>query len=463
MYTHTTLASAASQLALRLSDPASRFYTPADQYAAIRESLRLWNLITSNDRARGVITTASSTAFYDLSATLFDASSPTPLLLRPRTLTDADLVAEINSHLVEDNLPTDMFTTAQIVEALQQSRDQFLADTAIVLTARTDVIAGGSDGTVDFPDTVIGIRRAIYATASGAYVPLQRSDERSATMFNRLWQTPSTPRSYSVTAAPSLRFRLIPPPSESGTLRTLVTASGPAFDTTQTASTLLGVPDDLAWAVKYGALATLFTSDGPGSDTDRAERSSKLYALGVALATKLPTILHAELDGFPVTPAALHRTDRFQGGWEGRAASRPRLLSIAAPDLVALTPPPDASPHSVTLDVVRNTIVPAAPADYLQIGRERLGAILGMAQWICVFKCGGEELRTADEYFTGFFEEAQHYAFQRSAASSALTAANMIGQQNLHELPLEVDPSAGVRNADEVRQERNARRRATTQ
>jgi hypothetical protein len=459
-YQHTNLASAASFLSLRLSDSPQRFYTTAEQYNGIREALRIWNVLTSHDRARGTIAVTSPTSFYSLTASLKDG---TGTLLRPQTIKDSDILAEIKAHLMEDNLATDMFTVGQMVDAIQWGRDQFIADTAIVLTSRSDFVGGGGPGVFDFPDSVIGIRRAVWSTPDGRYVPLARSDERSATAFNRNWRSPGTPRSYSISASPSLRTRLIPPPSTNGNLNTWVTASGPALDPTQAVTTVLGIPDDFCWAVKYSAISTLLGSDGPGSDPDRAKRADKMYQLGVAMARKIATVLYAELDGIPVIPSTIYKTDRFQGGWEGKRLGAPTVLSIVGPDTIAVTPVPDTAPHSILLDVVRNTIVPIAVGDFLQIGREQLGAVLGMAQWICTFKCGGEELQVADEYYDQFFEEAEHYAFQRSAASSAITAMRQSADQPTEELPMEIDATEGVRNADEIQQERNARRRSTTQ
>jgi hypothetical protein len=462
-YSHTSLSSAAVYLSLRLSDVGARFYTLAEQYAAIRESLRIWNVLTSHDRAHGFVTTAAPAAFYDLSTTLLSNPVDPTTLLRPHTITDAAIIAEIRFHLIEDNLPTDMFTTAQIVDAVQWKRDQFIADTAIVLTPRSDVIFGGGSGMIDYPDTVISVHRAVFRTASNAYIPLSRSDERSATAFNRLWLSPGVPRAYSMIASPALRLRLIPPPAESGTLNIYSASSGPTLDPTQAVSTILGIPDDLCWAVKWGAISTLLGSDGPGSDPERAQRADKLYALGVATALHIPTILHAEIDGVPVIPGAIESTDRFRSGWEGKTPGRPNTLSTVAPDLIALTPPPDSGAHTVSLEVVRNTLVPIAPTDQLQVGREQLDAVLGMAQWICTYKCGGDELTVADEYMKEFFAEAKTYAHQRSAASTALTSMEESGTLAEKALPLDVDASEGVRNADEIRQERNDRRRVTTQ
>lgn len=462
-YASTSLATAAALLAARLSDPASRFYTAAEQSAAIREALRVWNVLTSHDRTVGFVSTTPATAFYDLPTALLGNPADPTTLLRPYTLTDADILAEIRFHLVEDVLPTDMFTTAQMVDALQRSRDQFLRDTAIVLTPRSDIIVGGGDGTFDFPDSVVAIRRASFRASDGRYIPLSRSDERTSTAFNRLWNSGGTPRAYSVTATPALRIRLIPPPAAGGALNTYVTSTGAAFSPTQAVSTLLGVPDDLVWAVKWGAISTLLASDGPGSDPERAARAAKLYALGVSIASRIPTILHASIDGAPVIPGSMASTDRFRAGWEGRTTARPTAVSTLGPDTIALTPVPDSAPHSIALDVVRNTLVPTAPTDFLQVGAESLDAILGYAHWLCVWKCGGEELTTADQFQSAFFEAAKRAAFQRSAASTALSSMLGTGTLDARAVPLEIDPSEGVRNADEIRQERNLRRRATTQ
>lgn len=456
-YTHTTLSAAAANLSGRLGDTQNRFYTLTETYSAIREALRMWNVITSQNREYGTFPTVAGTAFYQLATTL---ALPDTTLLRPQTITDAALIAEMKVHLLEDQIATVMYSTAEMVNALQLARNEFLADTACVLSARSDVVA--ASGTVDFPDNVVNIRRAVFQTGSGAFTSLQKSDMRTASAFRRDWQTSSVSRSYSMTATPALRVVLLPPPIESGTLQTYVVTSGADLDPTQAVATLIGVPDDAAWAVKWGALAILLRSDGYGSGTDQAERARKLYDLGVQLTRKLATVLHAELDGVPVIPGSIKATDLYNSGWQGKSTGQPRTLSMVGPDLVAVTPVPDTANHVVLMNVVRNTPVPLVAGDLLQLGRERLAAVLGMAQWLCMFKVGGAELEDADVYREQFMEEAQHYSFQRSAASSALSAMRATGQLQNMESIYESDPSSGVRNADEIRQERNAKRHATT-
>lgn len=453
-YTHTTLAAAAAQLALRLSDPLSRFYTQPEQYSAIREALRLWNVTTSQNRERGFIRTTSAVSFYDLSTTL-TTSPGSGTLLRPYTITDAQIISEMNAHLLESVQATDMFTSAQILSALTNARDQFLADSYTVLVRRSDAVAPGS-GTLDYPDTVIGIRRAVYRSYDNRYTQLLPSDERTATAFNRDWQTTGVPRSYSIASSRPLRIRIIPPPSDLGTIESIVIASGAAL----TGSGVpLGVPDDLAWGVKYGALAALFAADGPAADPPRAERANAMYRLAVAIAQKIPSILHAEIDSRPVIPSSVFRVDRFRSGWEGKTQSRPDTVALIGPDLIAAIPPPDSAPHTIALDVVRAAPIPQLTTDYLQIGRERLSALLDFAQWICLLKVGGDELSAAEPLFTHFLTEATTFSHQRSALSSAITIMNETGILPLVEDAAEIDPSAGVRNADEIREERNARRR----
>lgn len=453
-YAQTTLGSARTLLAARLSDTALRFYTSPELDSALRESLRLWNLLTSHDRARGYFRTSASVAFYSLPSVLNTAADGSGEYLRAQTLLDTDLLDEITFHLCEDVMPTDMFTAAQIAAALNDARNQFLADSYTVLARRTDTVSFGAD-TVDFPGTVTSVRRAVWRASDNRVTTLSRSDERTATGYNRSWSTASTPRAYSLAASAPLRLRIIPPPPETGTLETLVIDTGTPLDGSGVA---LGVPDDLAWAVKYRALATLFSADGPAADPQRAARALALYNLGVVAATALATVLHAEIDGRPVLPSALHRTDRFRAGWEGRTPTTPDMLSIAAPDLVALTPLPDG-PHSVALDVVRNTVVPPTSAAYLQLGSEHLGAVLDLAQWICLFKVGGAELEAAEPLMSNFLAAARTFAHQRSALSTALASMLELGASNTTAYAPENDPSESLRNADEVRQERNARRR----
>lgn len=451
MYTHTTFSTAKSLLAARLGDPNKVFWVDAELGAALVEAKRMWNAITLHDREFGQLSTSDGAAFYQLDSLLENADGD---LLRSRTLRDRALVSEIQYHLLEVQglsawAGTDQFTLSQVLTALQRRRDMFLAETACIVSNRSDDVPAGTEF-VDLPDTVIGVRRAVFRDFSGKYTTLRVSDPR----------VNSEQFSYSIAAEKNLRIRLHPAPQLSGFLETVIVESGSTLDTAANSNTgvLVGVPDDLAWGIKYGALADLLR-DGASADPARADACEQLYALAVQLAAKMPVILYAQIDGVKVVPSAIGYTDTAQSGWQGRAKGVPTTLSVVAPDYIALSRTPDSNPHTVGLDVVRTAIVPSTDTEYLEIGREHLDALLGMAQRICMFKVGGAEYAATEPLATNFFAQAQFYSFRRSAASSCLQSILQSSAQAIHANPWMRSPMTVEDIDDEVKSERNARRR----
>lgn len=459
-YTHTTRLAAETQLSLRLSDPGKIHWVAAELRFAISEALRMWNAMTGQHRVRGTFSCTANDPFYALSAVLQDAGAT---FVRASSIRDRSVLSEIEYHLLEQQgldawAGTDQFTLEQVVRALERRRNQFLALTAVVLGERSDVMLGMDSGVVTFPDTVIGIRRAVYEDSNGVFHTLQPSDERSSTGFLGSWTTHSDPYAYSITATAPLQLRLIPPPINSGTLHTITVSTGATLDPSAGGvGILMGIPDDLVWAVKYGALADLLlTEDG---DSQRAAECEQLFQLGVELAQNLPVILHAYINGQPVLPSVINKTDMLRSNWQAETAATPDTLSIIGQDLIALIPKPDAD-HAIALDVVRMTELPAGDGEFLQIGREYLDTLLGMAQHICTFKHGGSEHSETAPLREQFFNAALAAANQRRAVSTALSRILQTSTEPLR------DATWARRTADlsdlpeeEVRSERNARRR----
>lgn len=458
-YTHTTFTVAKSLLADRLGDAGKVFWTDAELGFAIVEAKRIWNAITLHDRDTGYLSTANGTVFYSLSTNLRNTAAE---YVRAMTVRDRAIVSEIEYQLMEpQNLTawsgTDQFTFNQILTAVQRRRDQFLADTACILTERTDAVTGGADGTVVFPDTVIGIRRAVYVDTGGKYSTLRTSDERLANIRGN-WHESATPTSYSTSAQPNLQVQLIPPPANTGTLKTLVVNSGATLDTTANSNvgTLLGVPDDVSWGVKYGALADLL-SDAYSVDSSLAELCEAKYELAVDLTLRMPVVLNSEINGVPGVPSPLSGLD-MQNGWQGLRRQVPTQIGIAGPDTIAAYKTPNGV-YDIGLSVVRNAIVPSAGTDYLEIGREHLDVLLGMAQRICMFKVGGAEFTATEPLANKFFSQAAQYSYRRSAAAASLQTMNMSTGQEMNRNPWASTPRTVEDNSDEVKSERNARRR----
>jgi hypothetical protein len=456
-YTHTTFAELKTALALKLGDTGKVFTLDGEMGNAIVEARRMWNAITGYDRARGLIPTANGVAFYELSTTLKDSGAT---LIRPRTVTDRAVISEMEYALMEatgtiGTLRTDQYTSAEMVSALQRRRNQFLADTACVVTEYSTFVTGGADGRVDLPDNVVGIRRAVFRAVGGRCYPLRVATERTAAVTRQQWQTHGVPTMYTVAATPQLTVQLSPPPSESGTLELLVVNAGANLDITGS-GTVLGVQNDLVWGVKYGALADLLQDRGAVG-----ERCEQYYQLAVQLALTMPVVLYGELDGLVAYPAALSQTDMAWGGWQSKNPGTSTTLSIAGPDLIALTPVPNANSHSVSLEVVRNAIVPSADDDTIQMGREQLEALLGMAQHLAMVKVGGGEYAETVPLAEQFFAQAEKYAMRRSAASTALETMKRSTARELVNNPWEQAPRVIENEEDVTRLERNARRRSS--
>jgi hypothetical protein len=441
---HTTLGAAKSALAARLGDPTKTFFTDLELAFALAEARRMWNAASGHDRTFATFSTIGGESFYWL-----DTALPA---LRDRTLTVSQLVTEIQYHLMETPaFSTDQFTLAQIRTAVERRRSQFIGDTACVVTRHTVIVPGGSSGLVPLPNNAVGVRRASFSDVGGRHVTLRHSDERYALAYSESWRTHGQPRSYTTSAQSQRHLQLIPPPAVGGVVELLLV-------TTVDGDTL-GVPDDVAWGVKYGALADLLL-DQSSLDPLRAQSCQDMYDAAVQLALAMPVVLTAELDGRPTIPAALSYTDTSSDGWRGLSYGSPRVLSIAAPDLVVLSRTPDSRPHSVGLHLVRNAPVPASDVAFLDIPREHLDALLGMAQRICTFKCAGVEYVATEPLSAAFLDQTQKNSIRRAVSSTALQTMLRTSQLEQTVNPWERTPrSVTDDGSEEVRLERNARRR----
>jgi hypothetical protein len=101
----------------------------------------------------------------------------------------------------------------------------------------------------------------VWVDTYGTYYSLWPSDESMLVTANL---TPGVPTSYSVITQPELTVRLSPAPQASGTVQLLTTESGVALDPTANANvgTVLGIPNDLAWGVRFKAMSLLLHAEG---------------------------------------------------------------------------------------------------------------------------------------------------------------------------------------------------------
>jgi hypothetical protein len=391
-YTLPTLAQAQAALASRLLDPGFVHWTAAELTVYLREALRTWQAWTAHWRDQGSFELAMLTPFFDLPTVL-----PT---LRAYTVTTWEIVTDLQYALLEPAAPggtwtgTDQFTLAQLAAAIQRRRDQFLQSTGAVLTrSLTPYAAPPASGRLDLDEAVLTVRRAAWRPdATQLLAPLLRNDEWAGTHFGPTWlQSTQPPFSYAVSVTPPITLQLMPPTALAGTLDLVSVNKGAAID--PLVSSLLGVPDDWAWVVKYGALADVLSQDGLAFDPGRASYCEQRWQQGMQQAKTASVVLAARINGVTCRMDALSNADSYSPLWQ-LLAGPPDTLLTAGHNLLASWPMAGGGgPYTATLDVVRNAPLPVSGASVLQIGQDVYDVILDYAQHLALFKEGVDQLQ----------------------------------------------------------------------
>jgi hypothetical protein len=184
-FTAISLGQATIDLAARLGDPGFVRWTQSELADLIRSSLREFNAISGHFRSAAVFNTTANTPFVDLSVAV-------PSLLG-RTVTDRDLVATIQAHLLEPVTPTSwsgtaQFTLADVVQAIQRRRDQFLMDSGLVLTRTTPSVGPTMGGRIQLDESIITVRRVAFTNSDGT-TPLNREDVWAFNHWATHWET----------------------------------------------------------------------------------------------------------------------------------------------------------------------------------------------------------------------------------------------------------------------------------
>ena len=406
------LETAVEDLAARLQDPGMVHWTSAELTRYLVEALRTYNAYTQFYRNRDTFLGSTGAPFYDL---------PTVIpALRAYTVTDRDLVTDMEYALMEPPTPTvwtgtSMFTLGDLTGAIQRRRDQFLRETGAVVTRAVLVVTPDAAGRFTLPSNILTIRRMAWIMADGTVIPLTRDDEWGLTHYDVTWQTPVDPTQtwptvYSVGVTPPLTVQLGPPPANSGSIEILAIMLGGPID--PTGPNLLGVPDDWAWVVKWGALADVFNIQGTAFDPTRAAHCQARWELGIKLATQAAVLLAAYVNSLVTQTYSVADADSYLPTWETTPGPPTKVLTTAQ-NLLGLAPPPDGLSYVVTVDVVANVPVPVNPTDCVNLGIDDsvLDAIYDYAQYLALVKEGPGPLDQA----TGLY--------QRFAAVCGVTTA----------------------------------------
>lgn len=395
-YTAFTLADALSEMGSRLFDPLHVRWPEAELTIYIQQAIRTYNAFTNHFRESAAFSTVNKQAFYDLGTEI-----PS---LRAQTYTVKDAVDEILWHLLEPPLNgllwtgTQQYSLDDVLSALQQARDTFLLDTGIMVTSSTQAVAAPADGVVDLEETIVAVRRAAW-TVNGITAPLRRDDQWGLVNYRLGWQTPrvASPLAIAFSALPPLKAQLAPVTSTPGTLDLLTINRGADPDLLVT-NQPLGVPDDWAWVVVFGALAQLFQRDGLAMDPIRAQYCDSRWQDGITRAKAAAVVISADVNGTWTPLGSVPDADAYSSDWQTVSGVPKRILTMGH-NLVGLWPPagipPTGGSYTVTLDVVRNAPIPVELSDPLQVGNEILNDLLDYAQHLAALKEGPQAMQAS--------------------------------------------------------------------
>ena len=405
-YTAFTLADALVDMGSRLYDPLHVRWTEPELTIYIQQAIRTFNALTNHFRDVATFDTVNKQAFYNIATV-----APS---LREQTITINDVVDQICYQLLEP-VPvgglwagTEQYNLEDILSAIQQARDTFLLETGVIVTHRVLAVPSApTAGKVSLPESVINIRRMAWTTANGYIIVIRRDDSWGITNFGRGWQVAQSvaPIAYSVSTTPPLVVQLAPITTQFGSLDMLTIESGTA--PAMVGDVLLGVPDDWAWVVIFGALAQLLQRDGLAVDPQRAGYCQSRWEDGLERAKAAAVVVDATVNDVNTPLGSVSDADAYSPDWQ-MVSGVPRRILTMGQTLVGLWPPagipPGGGSYEVVLDLVQNAPVPTALSDALQIGQELINDILDYAQHLALFKEGPGALQTAMgllEQFTG--------------------------------------------------------------
>lgn len=420
-YGYLTYAQAKTRLSQRLYDASKVRFPDAELGFYIKEALRTFNALANFQRGEFTFLARANVTWYDLT----DAVN-LPNTVRAMSVTDLDIINLIEYHLIEPQsiayplvwTGSQQFSVADILNAIQQRRDEVMSESGCTITQS---LVAAASGRTALPDTVIDLRRVMWLpTVTTVYKPnlLLPADAWSAQSFEYGYTTasPGTPNAFLRSTQPPLSFDVDIQPAVAGDYDILTVDAGAALSATQ--STILPVPDDWSWVIKWGALATLFSRDELAQDKLRAQYCLERFKQGCAALLKAPALLAAKIDGVPVTIDAVREADYYLANWQGRPTGSPEAMAHAGLNLLALIPIANAdSTYTVTVNVVANMTLPVFDNDYLQVGRDDVEEILNYAQHIAMLKLGGEEFAATMPLYRQFTRHCVLYNSKLSAIS----------------------------------------------
>lgn len=432
-YSYLTFAQAKTQLAQRLYDAGKVWYTDTELGVYIKESMQAFNALANFYRGEFVLNTIANQTWYDLT----NAAS-FPNTTRAMTMTDTDLLSIMEYHLLEPQTSTYpltwtgslQFSVSDLLNAIQQTRDEILSETGCTL-AQTTVAA--LPGRTFLAESLLDLRRVAWIPVTGLGYALQilfPGDLWGTQVFEAGFpqQAPGAPQMWRRSTEPPVSFDVDIQPAVPGQYDVLTVNAG--ADLSSIMSSVLPLPNDWVWVAKYGALAQLFNRDSLSTDPLRARYCHMRYKQGLAAMRAAPALLGARINNVPVIVDAVTNADFYSANWQGATPATPTAAYYAGLNMVALNATPNTGLNSLTASVVSNMVLPSVDADFLQLGRDDIGAVMDESQHIAMIKGGGTEFEETFPLHANFLRRCTLYNSKLRALSDFLEFLDGRGQED---------------------------------
>lgn len=434
-YTYLTYVQSRTALAARLYDTSKRHWLDAELGLYIVEALRVWNALTAfwiNDYALSI----SPTDPFWFSTNV--AGSP-----RVYSVTDANLITLSQYHLLEPPAGlatwtgTPMFQLSDLTAALNRRQDEILQLTAGNMSQLFPVAFTPGTSRISLADNILDVRRARFVP-TGPFLSgpppsppppqtLWRQDRFAFSAFIEGYgQLARVPQGFQLAEQLPLTLSMDSAYSAPAALDLLVVNASNA--PTSPTPSILDIPDDWSWVLKYGMLGDLLGEESEAHDPTRAAYCLARYQEGIALMQSLPWVLSGQINGLPVGVESVMEKDQYDAVWDGSAGDggyggngfggggfggQPgaigngrQAIVVAGTDFLSLGLRPLIASYGLTLQLVGAAPVPVLDADFVQVSRDVLDAILDYAQHIAMFKDGGAEFMATVSLFDNFRKEA---------------------------------------------------------
>jgi hypothetical protein len=234
---------------------------------------------------------------------------------------------------------------------------------------------------------------------------------------------------------PPIAFDTDKPPAFAGQYELLTVNAGPALDPATPSSII--IPDDWAHVLKWGALADLLSRESEAQDLPRAAYCEQRYRLGLAAMRASPALLAIRDANVGLQIDSIRSADLYNTSWQALTPATPSMVYHSGLNLIALAPQPNITLAALMMaTVVENAPLPAAPGDFIQVGRDDLDVIIDYAQHLAAFKMGGAEFTQTTPLLQRFLKQCTVYNGKLSEMGEYTTMLEGVSQMEANDNPV---------------------------